>query len=115
LQLLARLQNTDKLCRRLCRLSGGRWYGNECDSSVRESLATKGAGVGAVAGMGAHVTCQVAGLRKGVSESGAGVGTVARMDSYMNRQAAWRTASLSADCALQNVNRVLRLARPPLA
>ena len=46
-------------------------------AGLREGLAAGGAGVGAVAGMGAHVPRQVAGLREGLAAGGAGVGAVA--------------------------------------
>ena len=43
----------------------------------REGLAAGRAGVGAVAGMGAHVDRQAVGPREGLAAGGAGVGAVA--------------------------------------
>ena len=54
-------------------------------AGLREGPAAGGAGVGAIAGMGAHVCRQVAGRRAGLTAGGAGVGTVAGMGAHVRR------------------------------
>jgi len=65
-------------------------------AGLREGLATGGAGVDAVAGMGAHVSRQVARLREGLAAGGAGVGAVAGMGAHVYRQAAGLREGLAA-------------------
>ena len=80
---------------------------------VQESLAAGGAGVGAVAIMGAHVSRQVAGRREGLAAGGAGVGAVARMGAHVSRQVAGRREGLAANSARQ-VQLARRLDPPSL-
>ena len=54
------------------------------------------AGVGTLAKMGAHVSCQAAGLREGLTAGGADVGAVARMGAHVLRQAAGLREGLAA-------------------
>ena len=62
----------------------------------REGLATGGAGVGAVDGMGANVFCQGTGVREGVAAGGAGVGAVSSMCSHVCRQVTGLPEGLAA-------------------
>ena len=79
-----------------------------------EGHAAGGAGVGAGAGMAAHVVSQAAGLREGLAAGRAGVWAVASMDAHVISQALGRQEGLAADGARQ-VEIATRLAPPPLA
>jgi len=83
-------------------------------AGLREGSAAGGAGVGAVAGMGAHVLRQVAGRRECVAAGGAGVGAVAGMGAHVYRQVAGLRAGLAADGALKE-ELTPRPTPPPLA
>ena len=84
-------------------------------AGVREGLSAGGAYVGAVAGMGAHVSRQAAVLREGLAAGGAGVGAFAGMGAHVFRQIAGRGAGLAAHGALNEVELAPRPAPPPLA
>ena len=78
----------------------------------REGMSTGDAYVGALAGMGAHVRFQGVGFREGVATCCAWVGAVASMGAHVTREVALRQTRLPADRALDKVD---LLPRPALA
>ena len=53
--------------------------------------------------MATHVCCQVAGLREGLTAGSAGVGTVAGMGAHVHRQVAGLRAGFATDRAFKDV------------
>ena len=65
-------------------------------AGLREGPAASGAGVGAIAGMGAHVCREAARRREGLAASDTDVGAIARMGAHVPRQVAGLRAGLAA-------------------